>query len=186
MPEPKPQVPGLKSLLENVFGLQVDDEMKARLEKSFGTTYDDDPSRWTDIKRTLVVGAGEDPDAEGIVDAVVDRLRGELAGATAAPASWTPAERAVFASREVETAIEEGGPEGLRGDARPWIEDALAGYRLLGMSDHADVTERIAAALATTLSEEDIDDLMEDWLNVPNGDGPRAVWIAAHPEAFRA
>ena len=38
MSEPKPPVPGLRSLIENVFGVQVDDEMKQRLERNLGTT----------------------------------------------------------------------------------------------------------------------------------------------------
>ena len=186
MSEPKPPVPGLRSLIENVFGIQVDDEMKQRLETKLGTTFDDDPSRWADVKRTLAVQSGADPEAEGIVDRVVDRLRPELGDGRTAPASWTAAERAIFATREVETAIEEGGPEGLRDEARHWLDDAVAGYRLLGLSEHAEVTARMGAALDADLGEDEVDDLMEDWLNVENGDGPRAVWITAHPEACRA
>jgi hypothetical protein len=187
MTEEKKPVPGLRSLLEDTLGLKIDDALRARIETTFGTTLDDDPGRWTDVKRSLAVQAGEDPDAEGIVDAVVTRLAAELgsAGGDSIPVAWTPAERAVYATRAVEAALEEGGPEGLRDEARSWVGAAVEGYRLLGLPDHAAVTERIGAALGGPLGEDEVDDLMEDWLNVENADGPRAAWIAAHPEAFR-
>ena len=185
MTEPKPAVPGLKTLLEDVFGIHVDDAMKARIERGLGTTYDDDPSRWTDIKRNLAVRAGEGPEAEGVVDAVVERLRGEVGDAAGAPVTWTADERAIYATRAVETALEEGGPEGLRDDARTWLPEAIEGYRRFGLAEHAKVTARIAAAIDGPLDEDEVNDLMEDWFNCPNADEARAAWIAAHPEAFR-
>lgn len=186
MTEPKPPVPGLKSLLESVLGVTVDDEMKRRIETKFGTTYDDDPSRWTDVKRSLAVEAGEDPDAEAIVDQVVDRLRGELGSGGGGPTIWTADERAIFATRSVEIALEEGGPEGLRDEARDWLGDAVEGYRRLGLGAHAEVTSRIGAALGGPLSEDDIEDLMEDWFNVDNADDARAAWIRDHADGFRS
>lgn len=186
MTEPKKPIPGLKSLLENVLGLEVDDALKARLEKSFGTTYDDDPSRWTDIKRTLAVQAGEDPDDEPAVDAVVDRLRAEVGDAAGAPSTWTADERAIYATRAVETALEEGGPEGLRDDAGAWLPEAIEAYRRLGLDEHARVASRLAAAIDGPLDEDEVNDLMEDWLNIENADRVRAAWIRAHPDAFRS
>jgi hypothetical protein len=185
MTDPKPPIPGLKSLIEDVFGIQVDDAMKARIENGLGTTYDDDPSRWTDVKRTLAIRAGEDPADEEAVDAVVDRLRGEVGDAAGAPEAWSPDERAVYATRAVETALEEGGPEGLRDEARAWLPEAIEAYRRFGLADHARVTSRIAAALDGPLAEDETNDLMDDWFNCENADRVRAAWIRSHPEGFR-
>jgi hypothetical protein len=185
MPDEKPQVPGLKTLLEDVLGLQLDDEQKRRIAESFGTTYDDDPSRWTDVKRSLAIRAGEDPDDEPLVDAVVERLRPEIGDAAGAPESWTASERAIYATRAVETALEEGGPEGLRDEARDWLPEAIEAYRRFGLGEHAKMTSRIAAAIDGPLEEDEVNDLMEDWLNVENADRARAAWIRAHPSEFR-
>ena len=185
-PKEKPQIPGLKTLLEGVFGIQVDDAMKARLEKGLGTTYDDDPSRWTDIKKKLATDAGEDPADEATVDAVIDRLRPEVGDAAGAPDTWTADERAIYATRAVETALEEGGPEGLRDEARSWLPEAIEAYRWFGLEEHARVTSRIAAALDGPLDEDEVNDLMEDWFNCENADRVRAAWIRSHPEGFRA
>jgi hypothetical protein len=184
-PKSKPGVPGLKTLLEDIFGIRVDDALKARIEAGFGTTYDDDPSRWTDIKRNLAARSGEDPADEEAVDAIVDRLGAEIGDAAGAPASWTADERAIYATRAVETALEEGGPEGLRDEARAWLPEAIEADWRLGLDGHARVTSRIAAAIDGPLDEDEVNDLMEDWLNLENGDRTRAAWIRSHPEGFR-
>ena len=61
MTDPKNPIPGLRSLLEDTLGLKLDDELKQRLERKLGTTIDDDPGRWAEVKRSLAVQAGEDP-----------------------------------------------------------------------------------------------------------------------------
>jgi hypothetical protein len=188
MSEPRKPVPGLRSLIEDAFGLTVDDEMRKRIEARFGTTLDDDPSRWIDVKRALAVASGEDPDADDVVGAVVDRLAAELGDATGpAPAAWTAAERAVFATVRVEEAFEEGGLANVEpAGARPWLDEAVAGYRLLGLDGHAALAERVRVALADGIDEDGQDDLEEDWFGEVGSNEERAAWIRAHPEAFRA
>ena len=188
MTEKKP-VPGLRSLLEDTFGLKIDDEMRKRIESKFGTTLDDDPSRWTDVKRSLAVEAGEDPEAEGIVAAVVDRLAAELGNGAEPPATWTAGERAIFATVRVEEAVEEGGFDNIESTgARSRLVHAVAAYRLLGLAEHARIADRVASLLADG-PEDDADDrkdLEEDWFGTIGSDAERAAWITAHPEAFRS
>jgi hypothetical protein len=188
MTEKKP-VPGLRSLLEDTFGLKIDDEMRKRIESKFATTLDDDPSRWTDVKRSLAVEAGEDPEAEGIVAAVVERLAAELGDGAEPPATWTVGERAIFATVRVEEAVEEGGFDNLEPTgARPWLVHAVEGYRLLGLDEHARIAERVASLLASgsEANADDREDLEEDWFGTIGSDAERAAWITAHPEAFRS
>jgi len=188
MSEKKP-VPGLRSLLEDTFGLKIDDAMRKRIEEGFGTTLDDDPSRWDDVKRTLAIQSGEDPEAEGIVAGVVDRLAVELGDGTTPPAAWTAGERAVYSTVRVEGAIEEGGFDNLEPDgARPWLVHAIEGYRLLGLDEHARIADRVASMLATGqgATGEDREDLEEDWFGTIGSDQERAAWITAHPDQFRS
>jgi hypothetical protein len=188
MTEKKP-VPGLRSLIEDTFGIKIDDDMRKRIEAGFGTTLDDDPSRWTDVKRTLAVEAGEDPEAEGIVAAVVDRLAAEVGDGTEPPAGWTAGERAVFATVRVEGAVEEGGFDNLEPDgAQPWLVHAIDGYRLFGLPEHARIAERVASFLASDADAggNDREDLEEDWFGTIGSDAERVAWITSHPEAFRS
>ena len=188
MTDKKP-VPGLRSLLEDTFGLTIDDDMRKRIESTFGTTLDDDPSRWTDVKRALAVQAGEDPEAEGIVAAVVDRLASEIRDDAEPPATWTAGERAVFATVRVEEAVEEGGFDNLEpAGALPWLVHAIEGYRLLGLAEHARIAARLASMVQSDAAPDagDREDLEEDWFGTIGSDADRAAWITAHPEAFRS
>ena len=186
MTEKKP-VPGLRSLLEDTFGLKIDDAMRKRIEDGFGTTLDDDPSRWDDVKRTLAIRSGEDPAAEGIVAGVVDRLAAELGDGTTPPAAWTAGERAIYSTVRVETAIEEGGFDNLEpAGARPWLDEAVAGYRFLGLDRHAELTTRVMAAIEVDLGGDDREDLEEDWFGEVGSNAERAAWITAHPNQFRS
>jgi hypothetical protein len=185
----KEPVPGLRSLLEDTFGLKIDDAMRKRIEAGFGTTLDDDPSRWDDVKRTLAIQAGEDPEAEGIVAGVVDRLRAEVGDRSEPPAPWTEAERAVFATVRVEEAVEEGGFDNIEPTgARPWLVHAIEGYRLLGLDEHARIADRVATMLATGAGStgDEREDLEEDWFGTIGSDQERAAWITAHPDQFRS
>jgi hypothetical protein len=161
--------------------------MRRRIEARFGTTLDDDPSRWIDVKRAMAVESGEDPDADDIVGAVVDRLAAEAGEGSVAPTVWTAAERASFATVRVEEAFEEGGLDNIdAGGARPWLADAAAGYRLFGLDRHAALVDRVRAALEDGIDVDGKDDLEEDWFGEVGSNDERAAWIRAHPEAFRA
>jgi hypothetical protein len=151
----------------------------------------DDPDQRKADKRRLAVAAGDDPSVFDTVEPAYERLLGQATGggrdATAAPLpGWTPGERAVFATRHVVEEFDSTGPLGLL--ATGLLDEALAGFRLLGLDEHADMVARLLAAGFDGDSSDDdpaVLDFAEAWYNLEDADPARAAYIQSHPEEFR-
>jgi hypothetical protein len=143
-----------------------------------------------DEKRSLAVAAGEDPSVFDAVEHVYQRLLGDAtAGLRDGPATiqpnWSQGERAVFATRFVAEEFDSSGPLGLL--ATGLLDEALTGFRLLGLEEHAAAVAKLLASGFTGASPDaDVEDFAEDWYNLEDADPARAAYIQSHPEEFRA
>jgi hypothetical protein len=150
-----------------------------------------DPEQQKAVKRDLAVAAGEDPAVFDTVEPLFERLLGEATGgrrdgpATIQP-NWTGGERAVFTTRFIVEEFDSSGPLGLL--ATGLLDEARAGFRLLGLEEHAAAVETLLAAgfdADTTDDDPAVLDFAEDWYNLEDSDPARAAYIKAHPEEFR-
>jgi hypothetical protein len=139
-------------------------------------------------KRRLAVAAGEDPSVFDTVEPVYERLLGEATGGRRdGPAviqqGWSRGERAVFTTRFLVDEFDSTGPLGLL--ATGLLDEALIGFRLLGLEEHAAaVAKLVASGFDEDAPDADVEDFAEDWYNLEDADPARAAYIQAHPEEF--
>ena len=144
-----------------------------------------------DEKRRLAVASGDDPAVFDTVEPVFERLLGEAtAGIRNGPAvlqpDWSKGERAVFTTRYLVEEFDSTGPLGLL--ATGLLDEALAGFRLLGLDEHADAVAKLLASgfdADSTDDDADVLDFAEDWYNLEDADPARAAYIRSHPDEFR-
>ena len=137
------------------------------------------------------VAAGDDPAVFDTVEPVYQRLLREATGGREdTPAvlqpNWSEGERAVFTTRYLVEEFDSSGPLGLL--ATGLLDEALAGFRLLGLDEHADTVAKLLASgfdADSTDDDADVLDFAEDWYNLEDADPARAAYIEAHPEEFR-
>jgi hypothetical protein len=155
--------PGLRTLLGRIIGLKLRPEQISR----------------------------EDPSVTQAVDPLFERLirearRGQRDGPVELQPNWTAGERAVFTTRYLVEEFDSTGPLGLL--ATGLLDEALAGFRLLGLDEHADLVAKLLASgfdADSTDDGADVLDFAEDWYNLEDADPARAAYIQAHPEEFR-
>ena len=149
------------------------------------------PALSMDEKRKLAVASGEDPSVFDTVEPVYQRLLGEATGGrldtpAVLQSNWSKGERAVFTTRYLVEEFDSTGPLGLL--ATGLLDEALAGFRLLGLDEHADTVAKLLASgfdADSTDDDADVLDFAEDWYNLEDADPARATYINAHPEEFR-
>jgi hypothetical protein len=192
---PKDTPPGLRSFLEQGLGLKLDPELIGRLEKGLGTKIDDDPDRWRDVERNLAAMAGEDDPmvACETVQPVFERLLDEVAAARPERPievlpGWSAGERAILATRVVSGEIDNGGAPAVVYDAvGQLLPDAIDGFRLLGLAEHADALAGLVASGFNGDSPDGADDdFHETWFSLPDTVPAQAAYITAHPDEFRS
>ncbi len=155
--------PGLRTLLGRIIGVKLHPEQISR----------------------------EDPSVAQKVDPVFERLLreatgGQRDGPVELRSNWTMGERAVFTTRYVVEEFDSSGPLGLL--ATGLLDEAIAGYRLLGLGEHADAVAKLLASgfdADSTDDDADVLDFAEDWYNLEDADPARATYIRSHPEEFR-
>jgi hypothetical protein len=142
-----------------------------------------------DEKRRLAVAAGGDPSVFDTVEPVYERLLDEATGGHRnGPAViqqvWSRGERAVFTTRFLVDEFDGSGPLGLL--ATGLLDEALIGFRLLGLQEHAAaVAKLVASGFDEDAPASDVEEFAEDWYNLEDADPARAAYISSHPEEFR-
>ena len=142
-----------------------------------------------DEKRRLAVAGGEDPSVFDTVEPLYERLLGEATGGhpnrpAVIQQGWSRGERAVFATRFLVDEFDSTGPLGLL--ASGLLDEAITGFRLLGLEEHAAaVAKLVASGFDEDAPASDVEDFAEDWYNLEDADPARAAYIKAHPEEFR-
>jgi hypothetical protein len=166
--------PSLRTLLARIVGLWLHPEPISRLENT--------------------TASGADPFIAETVEPVFERLLleatgGRRDGPIELQPNWTPGERAVFTTRFVVDEFDSTGPLGLlANDVRPLLDEAMAGFRLFGLNEHAEALEKLITAGFNAESSDDDADVLEfaeDWYNLEDADPARAAYIQSHPEEFR-
>jgi hypothetical protein len=159
--------PSLRSLLGRIIGLKLDPGQVTRLDKGIGTETVDPV-----FERLLGVATG-----------------GRRNGRVELQPNWTPGERAVFSTRFVVEEFDSIWPLGLlANDVRPLLDEAIVGFRLFGLVEHADALEKLIVAGFNAESSDDDADVLEfaeDWYNLEDADPARAAYVQSHPEEFR-
>jgi len=159
--------PSLRSLLGRIIRLRLDPGQVTRLDKGIFTETGDPV-----FERLLAEATG-----------------GRRDGPVELQPNWTPGERAVFTTRFVVDEFDSTGPLGLLANGvRPLLDEAIAGFRLFGLDEHADAIEKlIVAGFNAESSDEDADvlEFAEDWYNLEDADPARAAYVQSHPEEFR-
>ena len=185
--------PGLRTFIEQNLGITLDAELVGRLEEGLGTMIDDDPARWRDVERNLAAAAGDDPDDSATVQPVLERLLDEASsGQPSEPLAclpdWTPGQQAIVATRVIQGEIDNGGaPAVFYNAVDSLLVDAIDGFRLLGLEEHANALADLVASGLSEDSPEGADDAFhEAWFSLPDTEPARAAYIRAHPEEFPA
>jgi hypothetical protein len=137
--------------------------------------------------------SGEDPFAGfATVQPVFERLLDEAAAAQpSAPLAclpnWTPGERAVLATRVIGSEVDNSGSPGIFFNGEDGLlPDAIEGYRLLGLDDHANaLADLVASGFSGESPEEAGETFDETWFSLPDAEPARAAYIAGHPTEFR-
>ncbi len=133
--------------------------------------------------------AGDDPSVVDVVEPVYERLLGEATGGRRdGPAviqqDWSRGERAVFTTRFLVDEFDSSGPLGLL--ATGLLDEAVIGFRLLGLEEHAAaVAKLLASGFDEDAPDTDVEDFAEDWYNLEDADPARVAYIRSHPEEFR-
>lgn len=98
-----------------------------------------------------------------------------------------PGVRMYFATRMVEWEAGSGGFDAALDNAGEYIDEALAGYRLLGDLPSVDLWERVLDAADDADLLDELSDEVEGppWNGVPWGDTPRIAYVRAHRDEFR-
>lgn len=166
--------PSVLGLFARSLGLKLFPRLIGRPEKGVGTGAG---------------AAGEDPSDFDSDEPVYKRLLREATGGrgdgpAALQPNWSPGERAVFTTRYVVEEFDSTGPLGLV--ATGLLDEALAGFRLFGLEEHADaVAKLLASGFHEDSPDADVEDFAEDWYNLEDADSARAEYIRSHPEEFR-
>jgi hypothetical protein len=191
----------LEALLEEMAGIPVpvpaDPEMRKELEAALGISFDD-PASWAELERRweamkpALASLPPDPlsdasvEAEAVFQATVERLGEAWLDAATLP-SQTPAIRMLLATHVIDAEVDNGGwPAVFYNSVDGFLNDAIEGYRLLGLEEHA----RLAVEIHDHGFEDeagddaDWDRFDQAWSALPSVERVRAEYIRANPSEF--
>jgi hypothetical protein len=197
-----------RRLVGEIAGVSLDDvspEEMQRILRDAGLPVDDPTQvaellrHWEEEFQPAVFAAAVDPETDAflVVDpvfqAAMERL-GPNAIDAAALANEPAGIRAIVATRLVDGLIDNGGWTALFAEGQQGLVPlAIAGYRLLGLEDHATVAERAIARGFTPPGPEDDEaddpeelafweDLDAAWFELPSAEAGRAAHLGANPD----
>ena len=170
-----------------------DPEVRSMLEEALGPLLDD-PAALANLERTFDEASALPTDAETdafltvdeVFQTAIDRL-GVAAFEPSALAAQTPGLRMLLATRGVEAEVGNGGwPAVYYNGMDGLLPLGIAGYRLLGLEEHARIAEEALAHGFDLEAEDDAfwDRLDTAWSALPSAERRRAEYFVLHPAEF--
>ncbi len=191
----------LEALLQEMAGIPVpipsDPETREMLERTLGISLDD-PASWAELTRRWdemqPVLASLPPDplsdaslaAEAVFQATIERL-GEAWLDPATLRAQPPAIRMLLATHVIDSQVDNGGWPAVFYDATDvFVPDAIEGYRLLGLEEHARLAERILEHGFVDGADDEAAWAQFDqaWSALPSVERARAKYVSANPSEF--